>query len=135
VPVAAALDWSAHLATTALALRALPGDRAAELSDAALAASLLIDLDHVPLAPAMLRGADLPRPRPHTLLTPLALAAAGRRGAAFGTAAHLARDLFNGPGVALAWPVHGRDVRLPVALEAAVLAALVALAAAAGADE
>ena len=137
LPVAAALDWSAHLVTSELVLRALPARVAVPLAPAALAASVAIDADHLAIAAAMLRDADLPRPRPHTLLTPLALAGAGlalRRhrhvlGAALGAAAHLGRDLFTGPGFAAAWPLSARRVRLPVAGEAAVLAALVVLAA------
>jgi hypothetical protein len=130
VPVLAAADWTAHLAATALALRALPPHLADRLAAPALTASVLIDADHVPIAAAMVRGADdLPRPRPHTFAVPALLAAARSHGAAFGTAVHLARDLFNGPGVAVAWPASPRHVRLPVALEALCLAALVAGAA------
>ena len=127
--VLALADWTAHLTATALALRALPDETADELADGALVASVAIDADHLPIAAAMLRGEhELPRPRPHTFATPARLAAAGRRGAAFGTAVHLARDLFNGPGVAVAWPLHGRLIRLPVAVEALALAALVSAA-------
>jgi hypothetical protein len=117
------MDWTAHLTATALALRALPEHAADRLAAPALVASVVIDADHLPIASAMLRGEeDLPRPRPHTFLTPALLALAGRRAAAFGTAVHLTRDLFNGPGVAVAWPAHPRLVKLPVALEAVVLA-------------
>jgi hypothetical protein len=131
LPVLAALDWTAHLATTALALRALPPRAADRLAAPALVATIAIDADHLPIAAAMARGADdLPRPRPHTFVVPALLAAARRHGAAFGTAAHLARDLFNGPGVAVAWPVSPRLVRLPVAVEAVVLATLLCGAAA-----
>jgi hypothetical protein len=76
----------------------------------------------------MIRGDDLPRPRPHTFATPLALVAARLDAAAFGTAVHLTRDLFNGPGVAVAWPLSAKDVRLPLAVEALALGALVRLA-------
>lgn len=90
---------------------------------------MLIDLDHVPIAVAISRGEDLPRPRPHTFLTPLALALAGRRSVAFGVLAHLARDLFNGPGVDALWPLRSDRVRLPVAAEAVALGALLVRAA------
>ena len=125
----AALDWSAHLAATTLALRVLPPAHADRLAAPALAASVAIDADHLPIAAAMLRGEDeLPRPRPHTFLTPALLALAGARGAAFGVAVHLARDLFNGPGVAVVWPLRPRIVRLPVAVEVLALGALVSAA-------
>ena len=129
VAALAALDWSAHLFATALALRTLPVPVADRLAAPALAASVLIDADHLPIAAAMLRGEGrLPRPRPHTFAVPALLAAARRHGAAFGTAVHLARDLFNGPGVVVAWPASPRRVRLPVAAEALTLAVLVSAA-------
>ena len=129
VPVLAALDWTAHLAVTALALRALPPHAADRLAVPALLASVALDADHLPIAAAMLRGADeLPRPRPHTFAVPALLAAARRHGMAFGTAVHLARDLFNGPGVAVAWPALRHEVRLPVAVEALALAGLLSVA-------
>jgi hypothetical protein len=135
----ALLDWGAHVAVTAIVLRVLPR-QAGAYAEPALAASVLIDLDHIPIAAAMLRGDDgLPRPRPHTFATPALLALFGSvlrgrartiaLGAALGTTAHLARDLFNGPGVAVGWPLHERHVRLPVALQGVALAGLVALAA------
>jgi hypothetical protein len=131
LPVLAALDWSAHLVATALALRALPARVAEPLAAPALVASVALDADHLPIAAAMARGADdLPRPRPHTFAVPALLGALRRPGAAFGTAVHLARDLFNGPGVAVAWPASSRLLRLPVAVEALVLGGLLATAAA-----
>ncbi|HWT93221.1 MAG TPA: hypothetical protein VN238_09515 [Solirubrobacteraceae bacterium] len=134
VPVMAALDWSAHHVWTVLALRALPPRLLGDAAAPALATSIALDVDHLPIAAKMLRGQlDLPRPRPHTFLTPLALAAAGRRSrrtrfAAFGIAVHLTRDLFNGPGVDAAWPLRSGHVRLPTAAEAVVLTGLLALA-------
>jgi hypothetical protein len=129
VPLLAALDWSAHLAATALALRALPHGAAERLAAPALLASVVIDADHLPIAAAMMRGSsELPRPRPHTFATPVALALARRHGAAFGTAVHLARDLFNGPGVAVWWPLRARSVRLPVVAEAVALGVLFSVA-------
>jgi hypothetical protein len=111
VPVHAPLDWGAHVLTALIALRAFPAAEEREV----LVSTVAIDLDHVPIVAAMLRGDDLPRPRTHTFLVPLALALVGRRGSAYGTFVHLGRDVFNGPGV-------GR-LRLPVALEAAALGA------------
>ena len=128
VPLMAALDWSAHLVTAALVLRALPAATADRVAAPVVVAAIAMDADHLPIAAAMARGEELPRPWPHTFATPVALALAGRRGAALGVAVHLARDLFNGPGVAVAWPAHAREVRLPVAVEAALLAALVSAA-------
>ena len=116
MPVLAALDWSAHLVTALIALRAFPVEGEREV----LVATVAIDLDHVPIAAAMLRGDDLPRPRTHTFLVPAALAVLGRRAAAYGTLVHLCRDLFNGPGVGL--------VRLPVWAEALALGALLSCA-------
>lgn len=135
----AALDWSCHHVWTVLALRALPDALLDDAAGPALATSIAIDVDHLPIAAAMFRGElDLPRPRPHTFLTPLVLAAASTvvpsrfrrrtRFAAFGTTVHLTRDLFNGPGVDVAWPLRPGHVRLPVAAEAAALGALLALA-------
>jgi inner membrane protein len=139
VPVLAAADWTAHLVTAALALRALGREPTSRFAASALVASVAIDVDHVPLTAAMVRGDDPPRPRPHTFVTPAALAALGviargrtrttLLGAAFGVAAHLTRDLFNGPGVAVAWPLAGHRVRLPVPAEAITLAVLAGAAA------
>lgn len=141
-PVVAALDWSAHHVWTVLALRALPDAAREAAAGPALATSIAIDVDHVPLALELLRrNYDVPRPRTHTFLTPLAVAAiaaalprgstARRRtlGAAFGTAVHLTRDLFNGPGVDVVWPLRAGHVRLPVAAEGVVLLTLLARAA------
>ena len=129
VPHLAARDWSAHLVATALALRVLPPALADRLATPALVASVVIDADHLPIAARMLRGVDdLPRPRPHTFALPALLAAARRDGVAFGVAVHLARDLFNGPGVVVAWPFSPRSVRLSVTAEAVALAALLSAA-------
>ena len=142
LPVAAACDWAAHLVGAELVLRALPRRVADPLAVPARVAAVAIDADHLAIAAAMLRDSALPRPRPHTLLTPLLLAGVGaavrgpwrRRvlGAALGVSAHLGRDLFTGPGFAAGWPLTARHVRLPLAGQAAALAALVGLAAARG---
>ena len=126
MPVHAVLDWSAHLVTGALVLRAfgLPPDDEREV----LVSSVALDADHLPIALAMVRGDDPPRPWPHTFATPLVLLAAGRRSAAVGVAGHLARDLFTGPGIAAAFPLVRRSVRLPVWAEAVALGALLSAA-------
>jgi membrane-bound metal-dependent hydrolase YbcI (DUF457 family) len=133
------VDEPAHLATTGLALLALAaiaGQRpAACFACAALAASVAIDLDHLPgyLGWDVLAG-GAGRPYPHGLLTVAVLlgsglAARGRYrlvllGFAFGLIAHLLRDSATGPGVALLWPLEGRAVAMPYA---AYVGALVAM--------
>jgi inner membrane protein len=115
------LDETAHLATAVVAVaatgavagRALPRDWVA----AVLAASVLVDLDHVPadlLGSNVLMG-SLPRPYTHSAATVLVLLLAaaltrGRRrrvsaGAAAGVVLHLWRDLATGPGVPALWPL------------------------------
>lgn len=130
------VDEPAHLATALLCLLALGAGRT-DWSLAFLAATVAIDLDHLP---AMLghRGlsTDGPRPVTHSLATPLVLAVAsgvtrGRpralaAGAAGGVLVHLFRDVATGPGVPLLWPVTASDVTLPYPVYAAVLAAIAA---------
>lgn len=131
------IDEPAHLATCALALLAivaltgsLPRRR---FVVAALAASVLIDLDHVPgyVGSHALIG-SLPRPYTHSLLFVallLAVAALARRrdlrlvllGVAFGVSAHLLRDLATGPGIAFLWPLSGSPIRVPYVVYAATL--------------
>lgn len=139
------LDEPAHLATAALllgagaALRGWPLSRALLLS--ALAMSVLIDIDHVPME---LFGSDVltagtRRPYSHSLTTPLVLAAVaallprGRArlvltGAALGVLLHLWRDLATG-GVSLFWPLWTLNIATPYWLYAVSLA-LAALSAA-----
>jgi inner membrane protein len=139
------LDWPAHLATTlvlALALPRLPE----EVLLGAFAASVAIDLDHVPL----LLGSDafdgdLERPYTHALWTLVLVGAAGlalRRlrpraqatgvalGATLGLASHLARDLATGPGLSLLWPASDAVARVPWAAYAVVLGMLALVVAA-----
>ena len=137
--VAGLLDEPAHLAPTALVLANWPSRLARATLVAALAASVLIDADHLPA----LLGTDVvtagaPRPYSHALLTPLlllALAAVARGrarpllgGAALGVACHLLRDLAGEPGVPLVWPLSSAAVSLPFLLVTAVVAALAARA-------
>jgi membrane-bound metal-dependent hydrolase YbcI (DUF457 family) len=141
----AAVDEPAHLATALLllfALLTLARSRRPSLSflAAALIASVAIDLDHIPglLGWQGLTG-SVPRPYPHSLLTPLALIvvgglAGGRTrpvafGTAFGVGAHLCRDLCTGPGAAILWPLSSAAIRLPypIFVVALVLTAAVIL--------
>jgi membrane-bound metal-dependent hydrolase YbcI (DUF457 family) len=133
----AVVDEPAHLATALvflLALLTLVRSRRPSLAflAAAVVASVAIDLDHVP---GMLGWQGLtegvPRPYTHTLVTPLALIVVGKiaggrakpiaYGAAFGVVAHLFRDLFTGPGLAILWPLSATAVRPPYAIFAAAL--------------
>jgi hypothetical protein len=98
----------------------------------AIAASVAIDVDHVPhevFGSSLLMG-DLPRPYTHSITTvvvlcALALAVGPRwRWAALwsaaGVIAHLVRDLATAP-VALLWPGSDADVRMPYVAYAALL--------------
>jgi inner membrane protein len=117
------LDWSAHVATAALVLTALGVPLGGPVGRAALVASVLIDLDHLP---GYLDGTLLQRDRPftHSLLTVAALAllaaarsrgAAGRvlTGAAAGVSLHVLRDVATGPGIAPLAPLTAETVRVP----------------------
>lgn len=134
--VVGVLDWAAHLATAILVLVNLPFTLPARMLVAALLASVVIDLDHVPhyLGEQFLT-AGAPRPYTHSLasiVAALAVATFLRRdahraiavGVALGLVAHLARDVATGPGIALLWPLTSAGVRIPFWLEAAGLAAL-----------
>jgi inner membrane protein len=131
----AALDEPAHLATAALVLLAVLGPRRLRWPAAvALAAAVLIDLDHIPLYLGLRSFAPFGRPVTHSLLTPLVLAALAvalpgrpRRvlaAAAAGVCLHLVRDVATGPGVGLLWPVDARNVLLPYPWYAAAVGAL-----------
>jgi inner membrane protein len=113
------LDEVAHLATAALGLMVLACfvDAPRRFYAAALAASVAIDLDHVPLYLGLL-GDDGQRPVTHSLATVVVFAvaaAASRRhravlaGVASGLVLHFARDIAEGPpGVRMLWPLDGR---------------------------
>jgi len=137
------VDEPAHFATALLLVIALASLLRAPPSvsfwAAALVASVALDLDHVPAYLGWDRLTEgVPRPYPHALLTPAALAliglaARGRArqvalGAAFGVCAHLLRDLAFGGGVALLWPLSGNGMRLPYAAFATLLSLAAAVA-------
>ncbi|WP_165400175.1 metal-dependent hydrolase [Motilibacter rhizosphaerae] len=139
VPLLAPLDWTGHLATSAIVLLAVvPAavGRRSRLALAALVASVAIDVDHVPLYLGWTDGVGGGRPATHSLLTPLVLAAAALAlprarpllaALAGGVLLHFVRDVATGPGVPLLVPLSEENVLLPWSLYAAVLAALVAL--------
>ena len=142
--VRALLDEPAHLVTAGLLLVAAAGLRGRPhprwLLVSALAMSVLIDVDHVPMD---LFGSDVltagtRRPYSHSVTTPLVLAAVaallprGRArlvaaGAAVGVLLHVWRDLATG-GASLSWPLSTVNVTVPYWLYAAslVVAAVVA---------
>jgi inner membrane protein len=137
VPLLAGLDWPAHLTTAALALTALPRRLDPEIAAWALAGSVAIDLDHIPLYLG-LRSVVTEhggRPVTHSLTTAAALlgAAVPTRGRArkvlaglgAGVLLHLVRDIGTG-GVPLLWPFHHGTVRVPYAAHFAAIAAAAA---------
>lgn len=133
------LDEPAHLATGALAVATIAlavGGLPRPAWIAALASTVLIDVDHLPdVLGTQILTAGAPRPYTHSLTTVAVLAVAaiavrgrsvspGLAGAALGVAAHLLRDLGTAP-VALWWPVSSDGVSVPYIVYAAVLAATV----------
>ncbi|SNR77188.1 metal-dependent hydrolase [Blastococcus mobilis] len=141
VPVVGVLDEPAHLLTAWVLLAALPFGRPRGWLPWALAGSVLIDVDHLPL---YLGSADVAaaggRPFSHSsaTLAVLALIAGGARGRAriallglaTGVTLHLVRDLATGPGVPLFWPLRQTSVEVPYGAYLVVLVAAAALAAA-----
>jgi inner membrane protein len=142
VPVVGLLDEPAHVLTTWLCLTAVAYRLRPTWSRVlpwALVASVVIDLDHLPVylwsAPIALPGS---RPVTHSLAAVavlLAVAAATRRrvrtaalGLAVGVTLHLVRDVATGPGIPLLWPVDPSDVQLPYGLYLAALVVAAAVA-------
>jgi membrane-bound metal-dependent hydrolase YbcI (DUF457 family) len=135
------IDEPAHIATCALLLLAaislLGRPLPVRFVTAALVASVAIDLDHVPgYLGSHLLSASTPRPYTHSLLfvvVLLGLAALVRSrdkrqivlGVAFGVSAHLLRDLATGPGISFLWPALSAPIKVPYALYAATLVAVV----------
>jgi hypothetical protein len=124
LPLAGALDESAHLCFAALLLLALRQPLGGRVGRAALVASVAIDIDHVPgeLGAGWLT-VGTPRPYTHSLATLLLVtlaAIAWRRrrleliGALLGLTAHFWRDLGEtGSGVALLWPLSSHSDSVP----------------------
>ena len=136
-------DEPAHLATAVLVLLALVGPRRMlELpvpTATACAASVLIDLDHVPLY-VDIAGIDVSvdggRPFTHSLSTIAALGtlagAVRYRRATLGAAAggvglHFVRDIATGHGLPLWWPFEHKNRLVPYAYYARLLALLAAV--------
>jgi hypothetical protein len=127
----AAFDHPAHLATAALIALNLP-PRSRSWHAGFMAGALLPDADHVPLALAEEKpGMMDSRPGTHCAVAAAPLFALARAsgsdalsGAAWGTLAHLVRDIAVGPGVPLWSPVRRNDVRVPYPVYAAALLAL-----------
>jgi inner membrane protein len=125
IPLTAMLDEPAHLATSALVLTTFAPSSSWGLlpGTIALASSVLIDVDHVPLYLGLTAVAPSGRPVTHSAVAPLALmtlaallprsARRAVRSAALGVGLHLIRDLATGPGVSLFWPLDARSVLLP----------------------
>jgi inner membrane protein len=139
VPLLAALDWPAHLTTAALVLGALPRRLHPRLAAWALAGSVAIDLDHIPMYLGFreMTTLDGGRPVTHSLTTAAALLGAsvparGRArtvlaGLGTGVLLHFVRDIGTGPGLPLLWPFRRVNVHVPylahfgaIALAAAV---------------
>lgn len=135
------LDETGHLATAALVLLATLGwrrcRRHAAAAVAALAASVLIDADHIPLYLGVPHVAAQGRPYSHSLVTPVLLLLASalvRRwrpvlaGAAGGVLLHFVRDIGTGPGLPLHWPLAADSVLVPYLAYLAVVVLAAALA-------
>jgi inner membrane protein len=136
VPVAAALDWPAHLATAALVLAAGPRWPDPGTAAWALAGSVAIDVDHVPLYVGLERVVAVGpggRPVTHSPATAVALLAGARltggrartalAGLSAGVLLHFVRDVATGPGLPLLWPFSDRNSRIPYAAYLAPVAA------------
>jgi inner membrane protein len=118
------LDEPAHVATAWLFLAAFLPVRARTIYLWALVGSVAIDVDHVPLYLWHVLAAD-PESRPvtHSLTTVVVLAVAAAvastrlrsplLGLALGTLLHFFRDLAEGPGVPLLWPLTTANASLP----------------------
>lgn len=141
-----ARDEPAHLATSALVLLALFGPRRLlrhrATTATAMASSVLIDLDHLPLYvdgfPVDV-SVDEGRPFTHSLSTVAGLAAlaAGVRwrrtvlaAASSGVALHFVRDIATGEGLPLWWPFEHKSRKIRYALYSRALLVLAAVGAA-----
>lgn len=134
------LDESAHLLTTLLVIWAVLGRTPRRFKTAALASSVLIDLDHVPDRLGFdFLTAGTPRPYTHSLSTIVLILIAAvlwrrRRavllGVAVGVAIHFWRDLSDpGTRVALLWPASNTGSSVPHASYVAGMGLVAAVAA------
>ncbi len=134
------LDESAHVATTVLLLAPGRLPTGSPVVPAALAASVIVDLDHVPQylgIECLTEGT--PRPYPHSWVTlgaAGAFAAARRQrrepalGAVLGLSSHFFRDLAlprSNPGIAFLWPFSKARLCIPYRVYVGVLGAALAL--------
>jgi inner membrane protein len=132
-------DETAHLLTAAILLAPIALNLPSAFLGAALAGSVLIDIDHLPL----LAGSDVltretNRPVTHSLLTIGVLALLALvpwslwrwigAGLVAGVAAHLTRDLAStSAGVPLLWPLSDHNFTVPYAVYVTVLIAAAAV--------
>jgi inner membrane protein len=131
------LDEPAHLVTAGLVLALLPRGFASRVGAWALAASVAIDLDHLPLytfAPGF--ATEGGRPPTHSLVTVLVLLVGGAlapkwraalAGIATGVVLHFLRDVGTGPGVSLGWPIFPQNVKVPYSVYFGAMAAVTGL--------
>jgi inner membrane protein len=132
-------DETAHLLTAAILLAPIALNLPSAFLRAALAGSVLIDIDHLPLlAGSEVLTRETNRPVTHSLLTIgflalLVLVPWPRwrwitAGLAAGVAAHLTRDLATtSAGVPLLWPLSDRSFTVPYAVYVTVLIAAAAV--------
>ena len=130
----ALFDHPAHLATNALMALNLRG-RSVRWNAGFMAGSLLPDVDHIPLALGEHPTPGTRRPPTHCLAAVAPLFVLARAtgseavdGAAWGTLAHLARDVSVYPGAPLLRPLHDEDLLVPYAVYALALAGLAGMA-------
>lgn len=136
------IDWAGHLSTAALVLLAVAGApwllARPRLAISALAGSVLIDIDHVPLYAGLPVDVGGGRPFTHSLATALLLGVAwlltGRRssvlgGLALGVLLHFVRDIGTGPGLPLWWPISDTAVLLDYRWYACAMVCVAAVAA------
>ena len=140
------LDEPAHLATGALVLLAVAGPawllRHRLFACAALFFAMAIDADHIPYYAGVRFIVHGGRPFSHSLATVLLLLLIGLAlpagrfprlrpivlGAGVGVALHLLRDVGNGPGIPLFWPVTWLNVIVPYGFYGAAIVGIAVLA-------
>jgi inner membrane protein len=137
--LAGTADETAHLLTAAILLVAIPWNLPPAFLTGALAGSVLIDIDHLPLlAGSQVLTRETNRPVTHSLptigfLVLLAVVPWPRwrwitAGLAAGVAAHLTRDLATtSAGVPLLWPLNAHNFTVAYAVYVTVLIAAAAI--------